>query len=87
MTLISLPSGPLLEVVCAAAQKQLTGAWLSLVSMLVIQLDPPSLLPSRFKTTNEEAQMIISQVLPGLLRNSLAYLGRPGVMEDVSDHI
>lgn len=83
MTLVSLPSGPLLKIVCLAARKQLTGAWLSLVSMLVIQLDPPSLLPPRFKTTNEEAQMAISQILPGLLEDSLVFLGRPGVMEDV----
>ena len=87
VTLISLPSGPLLEIVCLAAQKQLTGAWLSLISMLVIQLDPPSLLPPRFKTTNEGAQMVISQILPGLLQDSLAFLGRPGVMEDVSHRI
>jgi hypothetical protein len=84
MTLISLPSGPLLKLVCLAARKQLTGAWLSLVSMLVIQLDPPSLLPPRFKTTNEEAQAVISQVLPGLLQDSLIFLSQPGVMEDVS---
>lgn len=84
MTLISLPSGPLLNIVCLAAQKQLTGAWLSLISMLVIQLDPPSLLPPRFKTTSEEAQVVISQTLPGLLRDSLIFLGQPGVMEDVS---
>ena len=83
-TLISLPSGPLLKIVCMAARKQLTGAWLSLVSMLVIQLDPPSLLPSRFKTTNEEARMVISQILPDLLQDSLVFLGQPGVMEDVS---
>lgn len=87
MTLISLPSGPLLKIVCVAARKQLTGAWLSLVSMLVIQLDPPSLLPSRFKTTSEEARMVISQILPGLLQDSLVFLGQPGVMEDVSRHI
>jgi len=84
MTLISMPSGPLLKIVCLAAQKQLTGAWLSLISMLVIQLDPPSLLPPRFKITNEEAQMVISQILPGLLQDSLIFLGQPGLMEDVS---
>ena len=84
VTLISLPSGPLLEIVCLAAQKQLTGAWLSLISMLVIQLDPPSLLPPRFKTTNEGAQVVISKILPGFLQDSLVFLGRPGVMEDVS---
>lgn len=84
MTLISLPSGPLLKIVCLAAQKQLTGAWLSLISLLVIQLDPPSLLPPRFKTTSEEAQMVISQILPGLLQDSLIFLGQPGVMEEVS---
>jgi len=87
MTLISLPSGPLLKIVCLAAQKHLTGAWLSLISMLVIQLDPPSLLPPRFKTTNEEAEMVISQILPGLLQDSLVFLGQPGVMEDVSHRV
>lgn len=87
MTLISLPSGPLLKIVCLAAQKQLTGAWLSLISMLVIQLDPPSLLPPRFKTTNEEARMVISQILPDLLQDSLVFLAQPGVMEDVSHRI
>ncbi|KAF9782538.1 armadillo-type protein [Thelephora terrestris] len=85
MTLISLPSGPLLKTVCLAARKQLTGAWLSLVSMLVIQLDPPSLLPPRFKTTNEGAQVVISHILPGLLQDSLIFLGRPGVMEENPD--
>jgi hypothetical protein len=83
-TLISLPSDPLLKIVCQAAQKQLTSAWLSLISMLVIQLDPPSLLPPRFKTTNGEAQTVISQILPGLLQDSLIFLGQPAVMEDVS---
>ena len=87
MTLISLSSGPLLKIVCVAARKQLTGAWLSLISMLAIQLDPPSLLPPRFKTTNEEAQVVISQILPDLLQDSLVYLGRPGVMEDVSRRV
>jgi hypothetical protein len=87
MTLISLPSGPLLKTVCLAARKQLTGAWLSLVSMLVIQLDPPSLLPPRFKTTNEGAQVVISHILPGLLQDSLIFLGRPGVMEEVGHMI
>jgi len=87
MTLISLPSGPLLKIICLAAQKQLTGAWFSLISMLVIQLDPPSLLSPRFKTTSEEAQMVIAQILPGLLQDSLIFLGQPGVMEDVSHRI
>ena len=86
-TLISLPSGPLLKIVCLAAQKQLTGAWLSLISMLVIQLDPPSLLPPRFKTNNEGAQVVVSQILPGLLQASLTFLGQPGVMEEVSYRI
>lgn len=87
VTLISLPPGPLLKIVCLAAQKQLTGAWLSLISMLVAQLDPPSLLPPRFKMTNEEAQVVISQILPGLLQDSLMFLGQLGVMEDVSHRI
>lgn len=84
-TLVSLPSGPLLRIVCLAAQKQLTGAWLSLVSMLVVQLDPPSLLPPRFKTTNEGARVVISKILPGLLQDSLMFLSQQGVMEEVSD--
>jgi len=40
ITLISLPAGPLLEIVCFAAQHQLTAVWLSLASILITQLNP-----------------------------------------------
>jgi hypothetical protein len=85
MTLLSLPAGPLLELVSLAAQRQLTAVWLSLVSMLIIQLDPPILLlPTTIKTTpNTEAQALVSHLLPVLLQTSLAFLGQPGAMEEV----
>jgi hypothetical protein len=80
MTLLSLPAGPLLELVSMAAHQQLTAVWLSLTSMLIIQLDPPTFLsPPMIKATpNMEAQSLVSHVLPVLLQISLNFLGQPG---------
>ena len=84
MTLISLPPGPLLELVCISAQRHLTAVWLSLASMLIIQLDPPSLFPSTLKSgPNPEVLAIVSQVFPILLETALSSLGQPGAMEAV----
>jgi hypothetical protein len=84
-TLISLPAGPLLELVCLAAQRHLTAVWLSLASMLIIQLDPPSLLPLTLKSEpNPEAQRIMSTIFPVLLQTSLSSLSQPGAMDAVS---
>lgn len=84
MTLLSLPAGPLLELVNIAAQRQLTAVWLSLTSMLIIQLDPPTFLPPTIKVApNTEAQILVGHTLPVLLRTSLTFLAQPGAMEEV----
>ncbi|EIN05146.1 ARM repeat-containing protein [Punctularia strigosozonata HHB-11173 SS5] len=81
MTIISLPPGALLELVCFAAQQQLTAVWLSLASMLMIQLNPPPLLSTFKPAPNPEAQAIVGSLLPVLLQTSLNFLGQAGAME------
>ncbi|EPT00042.1 hypothetical protein FOMPIDRAFT_1163505 [Fomitopsis schrenkii] len=86
ITLITLPTAPLLEVVCIAAQKQLTAVWLSLTTMLTIQLDPPSLLPTTFKSVpTHEAEQIAVNVLGVILQASLTVLSQPEAMESAPD--
>ncbi|KAI8996297.1 ARM repeat-containing protein [Trametes punicea] len=81
VTLLSLPAGPLLELVCLAAQRQLTAVWLSLASMLIIQLNPPSLITTTFKSEpSAEALEIAQNVLQLLLQTSLNAFSQPGVM-------
>ncbi|KAI9058664.1 ARM repeat-containing protein [Trametes sanguinea] len=81
VTLISLPPGPLLELVCLAAQRQLTAVWLSLASMLIIQLNPPSLITPTFKSEpSPEASAIALNVLQVLLQTALSAFAHPGVM-------
>jgi hypothetical protein len=85
VTIISLPAAPLLELVCAAAQRQLTAVWLSLASVLLVQLDPPPLFPTTITTpANEDARHVVSVVLPSLLETCLSYLGQPDAMQNVS---
>ncbi|KAI0772392.1 ARM repeat-containing protein [Trametes elegans] len=86
VTLISLPAGPLLELVCVAAQRQLTAVWLSLANMLIIQLNPPSLIPTTFKSEpSAEASEIARNVLQLLLQTSLNVFAQPGVMASNPD--
>ncbi|KAF8591613.1 ARM repeat-containing protein [Ramaria rubella] len=79
-TLISLPPGPLLELSCAAAQRHLSGVWLSLASMLLIQLNPPS-----FTTLSlgpkPEAQSLVLSILPVLLEPCFYVLNSTQAME------
>ena len=52
--------------------------------MLIVQLDPPSILPSTGKAGPAlQAEAIISNVLPVLLQASLTFLSQPGSMESV----
>ncbi|KAG2354786.1 ARM repeat-containing protein [Suillus spraguei] len=83
ITLLSLPAAPIFEIICLACQRQLTAVWLSLATMLVIQLDPPILFStSTLKSTpSPEALGVISTLLPVLLEASLGVLGQPGAME------
>jgi hypothetical protein len=88
ITLLSLPAAPIFEIICLACQRQLTAVWLSLASMLVIQLDPPTLfISSTLKSApSPEALSVLSTLLPVLLEASLGVLGQPGAMESVSVH-
>lgn len=68
-----------------AAQRQLTAVWLSLAAMLVIQLNPPSLIPKTFKSEpSAEASDVALTVLQVLLQTSLQAFSQPGVMIGVS---
>jgi len=41
LRLLSIPGGPLLELICLVAmQRQMTAAWLSIAAILVSQLSP-----------------------------------------------
>ena len=86
VTLVSLPAGPLLELVCMASQKQLTAVWLTLATMLIIQLNPPSLVPTTFKPEpSAEAADVALNVLTVLLQTSLSAFSQEGVMISVSN--
>ena len=86
VTLLSLTPGPLLDIVCIAAQRQLTSVWLSLGQMLIIQLDPPSLLPTTFKSVpSSEARPVVLHIVGILLQTSLRLFGQPGMMINVSN--
>ncbi|RDX49711.1 ARM repeat-containing protein [Lentinus brumalis] len=81
VSVISLPPGPLLELVCLAAQRQLTAVWISLANMLINQLTPPTFLPTTFKPEpTPEASGIALNVLQVLLQTSLTMFAQPGAM-------
>ncbi|KAI0714221.1 ARM repeat-containing protein [Cerioporus squamosus] len=81
VSVISLPPGPLLELVCLAAQRQLTAVWLSLATMLIGQLNPPSLVPTTFKSEpTPEASEIAFNVLQVILQTSLSLFSQPDAM-------
>lgn len=85
-TLISLPAGPLLELVCLASQWQLTATWLSLAAILIAQLNPPMLESKQDRTgPTREAQRIVCSALPVLLECSLNAMGVPGGMPNNPD--
>jgi hypothetical protein len=85
MTVISLPAAPLLELVCAAARRQLTAVWLSLASVLLVQLDPPPLFPTTLTSPPDEtAKQLVATLLPVLLETCLSALGQPDAMPNAS---
>jgi hypothetical protein len=80
-TLISLPAGPLLELVCFAAQRHLTAVWLSLATILISQLNPPSMVTNAPKSAPPpEVHAVVTAALPVLLQCSLGHLSQPGAM-------
>jgi len=84
-TLISLPAGPLLELVCLAAQRQLTAAWLSLAGILFAQLNPPVFSLNTKTGPTQEAQMYVERLLPVLLQSGLGSLSMDGAMDENPD--
>jgi len=85
ITLISLPAGPLLEIVCFATLRQLTAMWLSLASILIAQLNPPVLSLNAVKSgPTGEAVEVVRRLLPVLMECGMEVLGGEGYMEGVS---
>jgi hypothetical protein len=82
VSLISLPPGPLLELTCTAAQCQLTSVRLSLVGMLMGQLNPPSVTMRSLGPT-PEAENPVLNALPMLLEPCFAVLNSTQAMEAV----
>ncbi|KAK7056364.1 hypothetical protein VNI00_002918 [Paramarasmius palmivorus] len=98
ITLISLPAPPLLEIVCFALQRQVTASWLSVAGILIHQLSPPPPMPLQGQDSDrekrqakeraeqdEQAKLVVSNVLPVILSTSLSVLGGPAGMEDNPD--
>ncbi len=85
-TLLSLPPAPLLELVCGAAQRQLTAVWLALATMLIIQLNPTSLTAPLRVVSSQEVLAIVRGVVNVLLQATLTALSVEGAMEAVRQH-
>ncbi|KAF8498083.1 ARM repeat-containing protein [Russula emetica] len=77
-TLLSLPPAPLLELVCGAAQRQLTAVWIALANMLIIQLNPTSLTAPLRAVPSQEVLAIVREVVSVLLQATLATLSMTG---------
>ncbi|KAH8115086.1 ARM repeat-containing protein [Phellopilus nigrolimitatus] len=80
MTLLSLPPGPLLRTVCDAMQRHPNAVWLSLATMLIHQLDPPS-LTSLLAVPSNEAKETVLNALPLILDTCLRFMQQEGAME------
>ncbi|EAU87903.1 hypothetical protein CC1G_01550 [Coprinopsis cinerea okayama7 len=85
MTLLSLTAGPLLQLISVAAQRQLTATWLSLSTILIAQLNPPSYSLLTKAVPGKDAETTVANVLPILLQCGLTMLGGPGAMESNPD--
>ncbi|KAJ7725697.1 hypothetical protein B0H16DRAFT_1593986 [Mycena metata] len=85
VTLLSLPAGPLLGVVCRAAGRRLTGVWLALATILIAQLNPPPLLLTLKSGPSEEAEACVREAVGQIVGAALAVLGQPGGMVENPD--
>jgi hypothetical protein len=83
VTLLSLPAGPLLGVVCRAAGRRLNGVWLALAAILIQQLNPPPLILTLKSGPSEEAEACVREAVGGLVTAALGLLGAPGGMVEV----
>src|SRR5258708_19462137 len=81
-TLVSLPPAPLLGLVCAAANRQLTAVWLSIAAKLVLQLQPTS-WTSLKPEPDQEIRALVQQATLSLTMSSLQTLSVSGAMEAV----
>ncbi|KAG9019808.1 hypothetical protein FRB90_005956 [Tulasnella sp. 427] len=90
-TLLSLPPGPVLELVCLAAQRQTTAVWLTLATMLTTQLDSATssvshLLGKADKTSNRDAdRAVVERATAMLVQYTLTFLATPSAMENNPD--
>ncbi|KAG8848646.1 hypothetical protein FRB96_001053 [Tulasnella sp. 330] len=87
-TLLSLPPGPVLELICVAAQRQVTAVWLSLAQMLTQQLNPPTYSTIRtlpHDSVTKDAQDIAAKAAAALVQTSLQVLSAQGAMDTNPD--
>lgn len=84
MTLISLPAAPLLSLVCGAIQREPNAVWLSLASMFLSQLNPPSLLTTKAPVSMQESRAVVGAALPRIMDPSLQFLQMNDAMVSVS---
>ncbi|KAF7327466.1 hypothetical protein MKEN_00325000 [Mycena kentingensis (nom. inval.)] len=82
ITLISLPAGPLLGVVCRAAERQISAVWLSLATILIAQLNPPPLLLTDKSGPTQEAEQCVQGALPSLVGTGLRLFTTAGGMAE-----
>lgn len=85
VTLISLPAGPLLELICMAIQRQVTATWISLATILVAQLNNPVFALSFKPGPKLESEAVVHGALPVLLRSVLGMMAMHGAMESNPD--
>lgn len=83
--MISLPAAQLLELTCSAAERRLTGVWLSLASMLMGQLNAPSLNTLSLGPP-PEAETYALSALPRILDPCFRLLHNIQNMESVRMH-
>jgi hypothetical protein len=81
-TLLSLEPATLLELACAAANRQLTAVWISLSEILIFLLDPPPILTLK-SSPGETERSLVAEAAQSLIHSSLRDLSQPGVMESV----
>lgn len=67
-----------------AIQRQVTAAWISLATILIAQLNPPVFSLTLKQGPKPEAEAVVREALPVLLRAGLGMMGMVGAMEGVS---
>ncbi|KAJ7696964.1 hypothetical protein B0H17DRAFT_1328991 [Mycena rosella] len=85
MTLLLLPTQPLLGIVCRAAARQLTAVWLALTALFIAQLNPPPLILTLKSGPTAEAEAAVNGALGAIVGAALAVLCAPGGLVENSD--